>query len=122
MNKVFANIEMVGETIVILAAALWITHNSLIPYVFAVGAIFTLVGRYAQVQKAESMALERLYSLRKLGVIFLAISAGLMFLKGTTYIGYNIYLFKSSWLMFFVMFGVIEVYTTIRILFQTREK
>lgn len=122
MNKVFANIEMVGETIVILAAALWITHNDFIPYIFAIGAVFTLVGRYAQVHKVESMALERLYSLRKLGVIFLAISAGLMFLKGTTYIGYNIYLFKSSWLMFFVMFGVIEVYTTIRILFQTREK
>lgn len=113
---------MVGETIVILAAALWITHNDFIPYIFAIGAVFTLVGRYAQVHKVESMALERLYSLRKLGVIFLAISAGLMFLKGTTYIGYNIYLFKSSWLMFFVMFGVIEVYTTIRILFQTRKK
>lgn len=122
MNKLFANIEMVGEVLIILSAALWITHFWMIPYVYAVGAVFMLVGRYAQNQKAESMAMERLYSLRKLGVIFLAISAGLMFLKGTTYIGYNIYLFKSSWLMFFVMFGVIEVYTTIRMLFQTRKK
>lgn len=120
-NKFFANIEMVGETLVILAAAMWITHIEFIPYVYAVGAIFTFVGKCVPNQKHDTMALERLFSLRKLGSIFLLISAGLMFLKGTTYVGYNVYLFKSSWLMFFVMFCVVEIYTSIRILLLTRK-
>lgn len=120
-NKNFANIEMVGETLVVLAAALWMTHKDFIPYVFAVGAIFTFVARLAQTHKSDSLALNRLYGLRKLASFMLLISAGLMFVKGAMYLAYNIYLFPSSWLMFFALFAAIEVYTTIRILYITKE-
>lgn len=121
-NKVFANLEMLGETLVVIAAALWILHLSWIPYVFAIGAIFTAVGRFAQTNPTDSTALKHLFRLRRYGVIALLLSAALMFVKGTQYLGYEVYLFPSSWLIFFVVFAVIEIYTTVRILHLTREK
>lgn len=121
-NKAFANLEMVGETVVVLAAAMWITHLSIIPIAFAVGAILMAVGRFAQVQNADTLVLKRLYRQRKWAVVLLLISAVFMFVTHTTYVGYNMYVFPSSWIIFFVMFAVIEIYTTCRLLHVTKEK
>lgn len=121
-NKVFADLEMVGETLVVIAAALWILHSSWIPYVFAVGAIFTAVGRFVQQTNSDSLAMKHLFRLRKFGVVALLLSAALMFVNGTQYLGYEIYLFPSSWLIFFVIFAVVEIYTSVRMLHLTREK
>lgn len=121
-NKAFANLEMVGETLAVLAAAGWINHLAWIPYVFAIGAIFMAVGRFAQVQADDDVVLRRLFRQRKLAAVILLISAAFMFVQHTTYVGYNVYVFPSSWLIFFAVFAVIEIYTTVRILYITREK
>lgn len=121
-NKAFANLEMIGETLVVLAAAMWIMKLEWIPIVFCVGAIFTAVGRFGMVQDTKgSTTLKRLFRQRKWAVVFLLVSSALMFVTGTQYLAYNIYLFPSSWLIFFVIFVVIEVYTTVRILYLTKE-
>ncbi len=121
-NKAFANLEMIGETMVVLAAGLWITHAFWISYAYAIGAIFTAVGRFGQVQTTDNLTLKRLYRQRKFAVIVLLLSAAFIFVNGTQYLAYNIYLFPSSWLIFFVIFAVLEVYTTVRILHITKEK
>ena len=122
-NQTFLNLEMIGETIVVLAAALWITHIEWIPYVFCIGAIFAAVGRFGSVQQTgDNLTLKRLFRMRKWAMVFLLVSAALMFVKGTHYVGYEMYLFPSSWLIFFAIFAVIEVYTTVRILYITKEK
>lgn len=119
-SKVFANLEMVGETLVVLASAMWIMRAEWIPYVFAIGAILFAVGRFAQPNNSKDITLRRLFSQRRLGAVLLIVSAALMFVKGTMYLAYGVYLFPSSWLIFFAVFVVVEVYTTIRILHITK--
>lgn len=121
-NKAFVNLEMIGETLVVLAAGMWIMRLEWIPIVYCVGAIFTAVGRFGTVQDTkDSLTLKRLYRMRQVAVLMLLVSSALMFVSGTHYLAYNIYLFPSSWLIFFVIFVVIEVYTTVRILHLTKE-
>lgn len=121
-NKVFENLEMVGETLVVLAAALWILRFDWVPVVYCIGAIFTAVGRFGTVQQTDDVTLKRLFLHRKIGVVILLLSAAFMFVKGTHYLAYNVYVFPSSWLIFFAIFVVIEVYSSIRILHITKEK
>lgn len=121
-NKAFVNLEMAGETIVVLAAAMWIMRLEWIPIVYCVGAILMAVGRFGMVHDDKgSLTLKRLFRQRYVAVIMLLASAALMFVKGAHYIGYNMYVFPSSWLIFFVIFVVIEVYTSVRILHLTKD-
>ena len=120
-NKILGNLEMVGETLVVLAAALWIVRAGWIPYIFVIGALCMAVGRFAQNHQTDDMTLKRLYRIRNFGVIALLLSAALMFVRHSMYLALNMYVFPSSWLIFFAVFSVIEVYTTIRILHLTKE-
>lgn len=120
-NKIFGYLEMTGETLVVLAAALWIVRAGWIPYIFAIGAILMAVGRFAQDHQTSDMTLRRLYRIRNFGVMVLLLSSALMFVRNTMYLALNMYVFPSSWLIFFAVFAVIEVYTTIRILHLTKE-
>lgn len=120
-NDVFQNLEMIGETIVALAAAAWITHYDWVAVVYCVGAVFTAVGRMGVTQKTDgNLALVRLFSMRRFALISLLLSSALMFVKGAHYLGYEVYIFPSSWLLFFAIFAVVEVYSTIRILHITK--
>lgn len=122
-NKNFATLEMVGETVVVLAAAMWISRLSWIPYIYCIAAIIMAVGRLGMVNDDKSdITLKRLFRQRNFGVFALLVSAALMFVQGSHYLGYNLYVFPSSWLIFFFIFVAIEVYTTIRILHLTKEK
>lgn len=116
MAKYLDKIEMAGETLVVLAAALWMTRAGWVAVVCAIGAVMVCVARFGQSQGGGDLTLRRLYGLRRLGSVMLLLSAALMFVRGTMYLGHEVYLFPSSWLIFFVVFAVIEVYTTIRIL------
>lgn len=121
-SKILSNVEMIGASLSLLGAALWIMRAEWVAYVFALGAVMVCVSRLLMHQGADSLALRRLFGMRKLGGVILVLSAALMFVRNTMYVGYEVYLFRSSWLIFFVVFAVIEVYTTIRILHLTREK
>ena len=115
-NKKFVNLEMLGETIVVIAAALWMLRQDWIAIAYAIGAVLMAVGRFAQGYEGKDLVLRRLYGIRKLGCVMLLFSSALMFVKAVRYLAYGVYLFPTSWLLFFVVFVVIEVYTTIRIL------
>ena len=122
-RKLLGYMEMVGETLVVLAAALWVTYNDTIPYLFAIGTVLFAIGRLAQGQDAilaetpqqKQLNMRRLLRQRNIGVIMLMITAIFMFVRHTHHLGQNIYVFPSSWLVPFTCFVVIEVYTTFRI-------
>ncbi|MCR5313069.1 MAG: hypothetical protein K6E54_05380 [Bacteroidaceae bacterium] len=116
-NKIMGYVEILGETVVTLAAALWITKQEWVPYVFAAGTIIFAVGRLAvqQQMKEDSITLKRLYRQRAFAVFVLLACAALMFAKNGFYFGYNVYITNSSWLLLFIVFVIIEVYTAFRI-------
>jgi len=124
MNKrILSYVEIGGETLVTLAAALWITRNGFIPYLFAAGTILFAVGRLAQgtddilaeTPHQKRLNMRRLLRQRNIGIIMLMISATLMFVRQTHHLSQDIYIFPTSWLVPFICFVVIEVYTAFRI-------
>lgn len=116
-NRLMGYVEMAGETMVVLASALWITRMPWVMYVFAIGAVVFAVGRLS-VQRSFQTAdvvVRRLLRQRTFAVFMLLGSAALMFARPGFYFGYNVYLTPSSWLVLFVVFVVIEVYTAFRL-------
>ena len=115
--------EIGGEPLVVLAAALWITRSEPIPYLFAAGTILFAIGRLAQspddilaeTPRQKRLNMRRLLRQRNIGIIMLMLTATLMFVRQTSHLAQDIYIFPSSWLVPFVCFVVIEVYTAFRI-------
>lgn len=119
-EKIFGYMACAGEVLVIIGAIIWITGTPLAHYLFAAGATIFAIGRFNEKQEKGSIVLARLYGQRTFGVIALLITAVLMNLKGGFYFG--MYLRPSAWLITFVIFVVIEVYTAFRIPNQIKKE
>lgn len=121
-QKFLGYLEVVGETIVVIAAALWVTHSEVVAYVFAAGTVLFAIGRLAQNWDAvlsetppqKRLNMRRLLRQRNIGMILLMVAAVLMFVRHSYHLGQNVYLFLSSWIVPFTCFVVIEVYTAFR--------
>lgn len=87
----------VGELIVVVASALWITHATFVPYLFALGTLLFVPSRLMLGQPKASP-------------IWLTLATILIFFRETTYIGQGLYITPSLWLAAFVGFVVNEVY------------
>ena len=121
-DKALGTIANIGELIVLIGAICWIAYPNTSKYIFSVGTFVMIVGRLQYASKAFGpgrIALRRLYG-QCIGALFmLAIAALLMwFYKSTD--GYEIgnYVLRtpaSAWLMPFMIFVVIELYTAFRI-------
>jgi len=115
--------EIGGETLIVFAAALWITRSAAIPYIFAVGVLLFAIGRLAQgtdhilaeTPQSNKLNMRRLLRQRNVGIIMLLLASALMFVTHTRHIAQDIYIFPSSWLIPFICFVVTEVYTAFRI-------
>ena len=112
---------MLGETLVVVGAIGWLPMRAVAPWLMAVGVVLFAVGRFVQTpfyqkyseRAPKELTLRRLYHQRVFGMVALILSAMLMFLPQGFYSG--MYVGPSSWLVLFVIFVVIEVYTTFRI-------
>lgn len=108
--------EIIGLTIVVIASALWITHIGWVPTLFACGAVVFAIGRLLvqRTIKTDNITAKRLVRQRTFAVFVLLFSSVLMFMQPGWYFG-NLYLTASSWLVPFIVFVVIEVYTAFRL-------
>lgn len=106
-DKIFALIANVGETIVLIASAIWITKWEWTAYLYAIGAFLFCVGRICEKRDINNnVALKRLYSQRLIGLAMLLLSATMMcFYKSS----------RTAWILPFVIFVVFELYTAFRI-------
>lgn len=106
-NKVCIYLANFGEVLVIVGAAIWITGWSGASYIFAVGALLFAVGRLMEVHpETQSVVLRRLYKQQAIGIFMLFASVGMMF-----FYPYS----RTGWLLPFVVFVVLEVYSAFRI-------
>lgn len=121
MNKqnVFGYIANIGEVLVLIGAAFWITGWEFINYVFAVGTLLFTVGRLFEKHPESTITLRRLYTQRTIGVVVLILAALLMFfydrINGFEISDYEVHATASAWLLPFFIFVVIELYTAFRI-------
>jgi hypothetical protein len=125
MQKILGIIEVVGLTLVVVAAALWAfpmeNLRSLSLLGMSLGTVALVVGRFMQtpfylkypVTDPRELTLRRLYHQRVFGIVALILATVMMWLPVGFYAG--MYLGKTSWLIPFVFFVVVEVYTVFRI-------
>ena len=120
--RIMGYMEIGGETLVVLAAALWIIHTWWVTYVFAVGTVLFAVGRLAQgsdiilneTPQQNRLNMKRLIRQRNIGLFMLFLASAFMFVRQTMHVYQDMYLFSSSWLIPFLCFVIIEVYTAFR--------
>lgn len=122
MSKSTNHLEWVtisGEILIVIGTALWITGWEPVKYIFAIGALIFATGRLLMPHEGNNVTLRRLYTQQNIGAIFAIISALLMFfydkLNGFEITDYVVRATKSAWLLPFVIFVVLEVYTTFRL-------
>ena len=118
-DNVLGYIANIGEVLVLIGAALWITGCEFLNYVFAVGTLLFTVGRLFEKHPESTITLRRLYIQRTIGVVVLILAALLMFfydrINGFEISDYEVHATASAWLLPFFIFVVIELYTAFRI-------
>ena len=119
-TKIYSNIACVGEVLVIIGAMVWVTGTDVANYVYAAGTTIFAIGRLNEEKENGSVVLARLYGQRTFGVVALLFSALVMNLREGFYVG--VYLRPTAWLIPFVVFVVIELYTAFRIPSQIKKE
>ena len=120
-DKIFGYVEIIGETLVVVGAAGWMPARVVAQWIFAAGVLLFAVGRFLQTpfyqkyakRDPRELTLRRLYNQRVIAMVALILSAMLMFMPAGFY--YGVYLGTMSWLVLFVVFVLVEVYTIFRI-------
>ncbi|MCM1311282.1 MAG: hypothetical protein NC206_02655 [Bacteroides sp.] len=118
-------IAITGEVLVLVGAAAWITRWTGVYYIYAFGATLFAIGRFSvdykytmpssglARRKVSDLVLRRLYRQRIFGNVVLLLSALVMNMPVGFYSG--VFISASSWLVFFAIFVVFELYTAFRI-------
>ena len=127
-DRAWGRVEIVGESLVVLGAAVWMPLRVVTPWIFAVGVALMAVGRFLQTpfyqrygaHDPRELTLRRLYNQRVVGMVALILSATLMFMPVGFY--YGVYLGPMAWLVLFMVFVVVEVYTVFRISAVDKER
>lgn len=91
----------IGELLVVVASALWITKAAFVPYLFALGTLLFVPSRL-------------MLGMPKASPMWLTLAAILIFFRQPTYIGQGLYIMPSLWLAAFIGFTVNEVYYAFR--------
>ena len=127
MNKTLNMLAMVGETIVVLGAAMWLPWPDVAAWMLATGAALFIIGRMAgsdgdgqkAADRSSTPVVRHLYRQRILSYILLTLAAVAIHLPAGFYFG--IYMRRSMWLVPFIAFVVIEVYTAFRLPVATKK-
>lgn len=106
MNKYLGYLTSLGEILVVVGAAVWITGWEGTKYVFAAGTLLFLAGRLLEKHPTDNLTLKRLYRQRMIGCIMLLVSAVMMLFYDLS---------PTGWLIPFIVFAVAETYTAFRI-------
>lgn len=124
-ERLYSTMAIVGEILVVAGAAIWVTRWAWVNYVYALGTTLFAIGRFSidykftlpsaspTHDKTSNLVLRRLYRQRMFGNVVLLLSALVMNMHTGFYGG--IFVGRSSWIVFFTIFVVFELYTAFRI-------
>ena len=113
-----------GPIVILISAILYIvfpSYNLPIGILFTLGVIMLTLNRFIGTEsdfsrskdKTKNLTLRRLYRQRCVGVLVLYISCVILFMHEGFY--YGVYFRRINWLIPFIVFTVIELYTAFRI-------
>lgn len=111
-KKALSFMTLAGETILLLGALIWSWHPDWAVYVFSAGTCLFFAGRMLTPNDSDSTTVRRLLTQQKIGALILLLSAVAMIATPTWFMGY--FLTRSTWFIPFLVFVIIEVYTTFR--------
>ena len=116
-SKIAGYLEIVGLIVIVISSLAWVLHLEWVPIVYTLGTIVFAIGRMAVQRTIPScnLTVNRLKRQRTFAVFVILFSAMLMSMEPGWYLGYNFYLTKSAWLVPFIVFVIIEVYTAFRL-------
>ena len=111
MNKrLLGPLTCLGEILVIIGAAIWITGWKGAGIVFAIGAVVfaacRIIEHHCNGYDDKPLTLRRLYRQRMIGAVMVVISAVMMLFYDLS---------PTGWLVPFIVFTVTEIYTAFRI-------
>lgn len=122
-EKILGYMEIGALTVVLISSAMWAVPGMRLAagIVMAAGAAMLVVGRFLQTpfyakyphHDPKELTLRRLYHQRVFGAVGLIVATALMLTPQGFYFG--MYVGPSSWMIPFVFFVVVEVYTAFRI-------
>lgn len=112
---------LIGELLLLIGAVAWMPIRSMACWMFSIGTLLFLIGRtlgrqgdwaYSANYRIR-VTLRRLYGMHLVGGMALVVGAVAMWVGGGFHFG--IYFSPSFWLIPFVVFVIIELYTSFRI-------
>lgn len=124
-KKLLGYVEVTGLVLVLVAACVWVmpvtSFRMVAGIVMVLAAVLLALGRFLPrpfyldypTYDPRNLTLRRLYHQRVFGTIALALAAVMMLMPVGFYAG--LWVGSSSWLMPFVFFVIVEVYTAFRI-------
>lgn len=122
-EKILGYIEVSALVIVLISSALWALPNMHFTagLVMAAGTLALMAGRFLQKpfyekyphRDPKELTLRRLYHQRVFGAVGLILATALMLTPQGFYFG--VYVAPASWIIPFVFFVIVEVYTAFRI-------
>ena len=119
--KVLPILASIGEVLVLLGAVLWLPHPTWGSPLLTVGTVLFAVGRllgkqgdWAQAANPSlSITTRRLFRQRMIGIVFLLLATVTINHRGGFFLG--IFLRPATWLLPFIIFVLLELYTACRL-------
>ena len=102
-NKIGFPLYGIGYIVIIISTLLFIFNDwSWVCYIFAAGAICTIIGRYMTLPQATDFRIRRLNGMLMISAVLILATAYLM------------YLGKNAWAITLTIAAFIDIYTTFR--------
>ena len=122
-DKILGVVEVVGLCLVVLGAALWLSPSVRLwaSIAMTIGTVALTIGRFMQTPfymnylptDPLELTMRRLYHQRVFGMVGMVLATIFMWMPPGFYAG--MYVGQTAWLIPFVFFVVIELYTAFRI-------
>lgn len=102
-KRILNTVFYISAIAVLLAATLYITHWSVAPYIFAVGAAGVAIVRLSTRYEGKNIRLKRLYRIEVLSALFIVGSSYFMFRN------------QNEWFLLLLIAAILQLYTAILI-------
>jgi len=104
MKRLVQPLLLIGAVMVLIGAASYITHWSLSPYIYTIGATMVALAQINSPIKTDNVTLKRLRAQQVLGALLLVVAGSLMF-----------FMHHNEWIVCLSIAAVLELYTAFRI-------
>ena len=104
MKRLVQPLMLVGAVLALVGVTFYITHWSLSPYMYTIGATMVALAQINSPIKTDNLTLKRLRAQQVIGAILLVVTGALMF-----------FMHRNEWIVCLSVAVILELYTAFRI-------